>query len=409
MVVGSSPAGPEAFANAPAEAAPAPAPGTLEAGIDRLTTDILKATGGSPPEIGRFTGVGVARDSNYGAAVEAALSDALPRPGGGRATFSVTGNYALVTREPSDAPGGKSRRAFEVLVRVVTLATNRTENEFSVRTVEEFPVEIDDPPQVAAALGVTGEIARREPDGAPKPREELLEQIATLNEKPAADAAGTGTLALREGADGVTLTRVAPAAGSPYSVEVVAGPTLEALDPVPVFGRNGNAHVSLQTGDLCELRIYNSSAGLIAVDGSVDGLNTFHFSEAPPAPGQSSLPYLVEAAMDDAPGVGAIPGWFRRPTGPGNYFAFRVGAYGGGNAPGDLQPDPQAIGAFHLAFSTATRLEADGGARGDDARQAIEQGPARDVDLTFLPCVIDEPTAFVTIRYDRPKSSTQKK
>ncbi|MFH5806704.1 hypothetical protein [Alienimonas sp. DA493] len=349
-----------------------------------LARRVAEVAEGKPVRIGQFTPVGL--NANFGPGLEESLKTALEaakaRVVKDGAAYEVHGTYAFAkTRSPEFA----GRKVVKVDAEVVDL-------EFA-ETVTRIPLLIDADEEVAEVIGVTGTIAEPapKPDAAPADRDRRRNDLESLEEEP--------TAVVRNG------SRVLPDAESLFAVEVMAGPSLNQLSPRAAKVQDGQVFVDLDLGEVFQLRIHNDSEEEIAVKASLDGLNSFHFTDEIHRTADGKLTvgphYIYEPGQ-----TLDIPGWFLRMQGENNYQAFSVVEYGAGAASSQGRGASGRIGVIHVQFADVAppgkAQDLVPGGRGTKSLE-IGRGEGITADQQSVRREVLPPFAFVTIRYDRPR------
>src|SRR6056297_167371 len=334
-----------------------------------VAAKILQTTDGKPVQLGDFTPTNLQR-VNFGPGLRGRLQEALlrenPQAVASHAAFIVKGDYSFSkSRENADQP-----RDIKITARVI-------DGEFDEELVQ-IPVRIDDPVAIAEVLGITG---------AP-PAERNSPRLEQLFRRPSG--------ALRD------RTRLAAADAGQVEVEVYRQASRSSQTPC-VISRDvhGDAKISLQRDDVYFIRIHNLHPHEIAARVSIDGLSTFHFSDAS-ARDENHQPiynhYIVapQSAAD-------VQGWFIRVAGTGNTRQFRVSGYAD-SAAGRLGiPESNETGVIHVQISETETRTAKGGERGKSLGTAL--GQSITVRQTAVEREVLDPHEFVTIRYDRPNTN----
>jgi len=141
-------------------------------------------------------------------------------------------------------------------------------------------------------------------------------------------------------------TRLFATRSSPYAVEVLVDGQPRALR------LEGNlVLVDLKRGEQYEVRLINDSDFDAAAALSIDGLNSFTFSEVRqtvgPGAGQPSYGRWILAPRSQA----VIRGWHKRDTGPGNVDAFLITEYADSAAA--VVNQQSGVGTISVSFAAA--------------------------------------------------------
>ena len=190
-------------------------------------------------------------------------------------------------------------------------------------------------------------------------------------------------------------TLVSPSPGSAYAVEVRARPAADPAakwTPKPVQVPDGKPLVEIARGEAFDLRVLNSSPHEALVTLCLDGLDQFTFSENR-YPG-----WVMDGGTKAKPGELVISGWHKRFDAAKQehaYFSFLVADFGQG-AVSKFPAKPRgSVGLIALSFATAFP---EGTTRSGGE---VGLGPEGKVGGTVVKRVVDAPTEFLTIRYQR--------
>ena len=247
-------------------------------------------------------------------------------------------------------------------------------------------VEISSTTFVGEATGLTGYL---DGYGSQKDRHKQLDEYV---ENPSVFVAGT---------------KIRSNQNSPYAIEILSKRQSSA---VPTVARQpsvekGAAFIQLDLGEVYEVVLYNDSSKEVAVALSIDGVDSFYFSEDR-RPGGLEPYYHYWIVQPGA--AQRIPGWHTSVSGANNFQEFLVTAVGQGAAAQIGIKDHSKVGVIHAQFSEcwragsrpqgkgATRDFSDGLATGRGRNMNVPQQPKKDYEY-------DVPTDFITVRYHRPR------
>ena len=341
---------------------------SLDERLDQLAKKILETTQDKPVTLGVFSPTGL-QGTNFGPGLRGRLQTALVSIKRGcvskEAQFVVKGDYAFAkNRDDRDLP------------RDIKITTRIIDSQFDEELVQ-IPIRINDPASIAQVLGVTGAPG---PD-APTAKMESLQRESTgrLNGN----------------------TRISASPTSTVEIEILKGSRLDSMGPCPIEipqtgSGSGSGRVQLQKNDIYAIRVHNKSRTEIAAIISIDGLNTFHFSDRSERD-KSGKPlysnYIVEAQSSSD-----IVGWFIRLKGTDNTRQFKVSGYAD-SAAGTLGiPESADTGVIHVQIARTVNTTSK--SRGKGLGTAL--GNAVTVDQESLDRTVLPAHEFITIRYDRP-------
>jgi len=270
---------------------------SLDERLDQLAKKILETTQQKPVTLGVFSPTGL-QGTNFGPGLRGRLQTALvaAKKGSvsGESNFVVKGDYAFAkNRDARDLP------------RDIKITTRIIDSQFDEELVQ-IPIRINDSASIAQVLGVTGSPG----PAAPTEKMESLQR------------ASTGKL--------TSGTRISASPTSTVEIEILKGSGSGAMTPCPVEipssgSGSGSGRIQLQKEDVYAIRIHNKSPAEVAATISIDGLNTFHFSDRSERDkdGRPQYSNYIIAANSNTD----IVGWFVRLKGTDNTRQFKVSGY----------------------------------------------------------------------------------
>lgn len=197
-------------------------------------------------------------------------------------------------------------------------------------------------------------------------------------------------------------SKVSASPDSPYAVELlVKGNSEDQARPREVHRDKGQAYVDIQRYEIYEVKVYNNSPYEAAVSLTIDGLDSFTFSEdRDEKTGQPKYSNYIVSPYKWT----IIKGWHRTsdPKRDDNVLSFLVTEYGKGAA--SQQPSRGKIGVlsvtFAAAWSSAQEMPPD--ERGSrNAGNETGFGPPQKVGFAAVKRSIGVPRSIVSIRYTR--------
>jgi hypothetical protein len=265
--------------------------------------------------VGEFTGP-VGRNANAGPGIQKALIDALRALGvatDARADVTVKGEYIDVRPGP-----GKG-----VVLRLRAVVRSRRADE----KLAELEADVPKVEDIVKALSLTGPVARF--DSASRGGE-----VVRLIDAPKVHVAGT---------------RVQGTRRSPYAMEVRVRENATAKPKARTpWVDKGQAFVSIERGQLYEVRLYNRSRTDAAVSLTIDGLDAFTFSEVRADDGDTPrYKYFIIPPKKSV----RVVGWFRTNK---QSDAFEITSYAR-SAVGKMMADTAEIGTITACFHEAHR------------------------------------------------------
>jgi hypothetical protein len=172
--------------------------------------------------------------------------------------------------------------------------------------------------------------------------------------------------------------------------------------------RDGAVFVPISRGETYEVRLVNRSKFDAAAKVSIDGLNTFAFSDMrnPDGPRKGQPRYDTWIV---GPGQSAVvPGWHKRDKGPGNINKFRVTSYAESAAA--ILKQETDVGTIQAIFSAAWPAGQDPPAELNEPQikrrglpDATGIGPPASVALQPIKRDIGVVRASISIRYSIPR------
>ncbi len=245
-------------------------------------------------------------------------------------------------------------------------------------------ISVENVEDVVNLLGTTADLAATESTGESETRVDTLEQ----RDAKLGDAINTPSFSL------TGTTAVSASASSPYRVEIFlrdAG----TLTPVPVTDFSGFALVSLTKGQEYVITLHNASDIDVGVKLTIDGVNTFDFSE-------NEAFRKLGIWMVPAGQVGTVDGWHITNT---QSLAFLVTDIPD-SATAKLQRETTAIGTINASFFPAWTgddvpdVEIIGKARGDiGTGLGTKIGSAYETVTRHFGATL---LAAVSVRYEKP-------
>lgn len=324
--------------------------------------------------IGRFAPSGL-DEANAGDGISAGLAHALGNFVDPRSSLEVAGVYGFINDE-------KVAGARVIKIRAKIVNTQTLEE---LKAFLPLDAVIRANGDIARFLGVTGRVP---PENSYEKRNK---EIQKHRQEPSVHVHGEAN------------TLISSAKDSPYAVEIRVKP-LKDHDKHQAAARgasveNGQAFVSIDRGELYEVRLINSSDHETAITLSVDGIDVFTFSENRRADGRPKFThFIVPPAKDGKPGESIIRGWHRTvdKERTDNFLSFLVTEYGKGAASKFPTHSQGKVGVIHVSFALAFP---EGEARGAGSETGF--GPPVQVKQEVVKRVIDPPLDFVSVRYAR--------
>lgn len=191
---------------------------------------------------------------------------------------------------------------------------------------------------------------------------------------------------------------IAATSSSPYRVEIYAKRDGTYV-PIPAVDKGGLAFAELQEGDTFAVRLINHSDADVSVELTIDGLNSFRFSENPAFKRQGR--WLIQAGTG-----GKIKGWHK----DGSTFYEFVVVPEPESALAELGEPTSSVGTITASFfpswragqvppSIETKLASD-----DVTKRATGKGALIAENVDVIPAVFHGQTllASVSIRYENP-------
>jgi hypothetical protein len=277
--------------------------------------------------------------------------------------WSVAGNYRVLRGDNKVLQG--ARLQFELRHGKELVKEEHCDVDF---LDDEFRADTDGSKVLAPFLGLTGELS---PDANLKAR---LKQCQAMLDEPKAFVAGS---------------RIAPAAESPYALEVVVD---DAARPAEL--KQGRAYVELKKGERYAIRVHNQSEHPTAVTLTIDGLSLFAFSA-------KKYRHVVVPAKRS----GMIYGWFRTPE---LADSFEVTEYSK-SAAAQLLPGTPKLGCITATFAACWPKDAPplkeeryanlAVTRGD--KLATGRGPVVKTGFEEVELQVGAVRASISVRYTR--------
>jgi hypothetical protein len=307
-----------------------------------------------PPQLG----------ANPGPGLRQLLADELKalnvRVDNKKANLTVSGRF--VKLENPDRKG-------LILVRITAQVHDRND-----QLKGTFPVEIEDSADIAQLLGVTVSLPP-ETEGGKARHQELDQNI----EHPGIH---------------IRASKVSAKAGSPFSVEVLVKPSVNAK-AVERTARleDGRAFVDVRRKELYEIRVHNQSAHEVGVAITIDGLDVFAFSEVRnPKTNRPRYTHYIVAPKKQA----TIVGWHLRDKQPNNYSSFLVTEYGKGASARVVDRASGEQGVITVAFFPSYQ-----GAKPRTSNDETGFGPPVSVKVQPVQRFFGAMLEAVSIRYTR--------
>ena len=354
--------------------------------IRTAAEEVLKLAKNQPLSIGQVTPTGLP-DTNGGPAIGVLLRQELERqkPGIVRdkdAPFEVNGSYVFAPH-PDPAEAALGQKALRLIFRIVDTQSGE---ETPLRLSRFF---LQDNTSIARVLQSTG----------PLPMDPSKDQTAQRRERN--QAIQDQVKDPKAFIDPAHPTLVSSAEGSPYRVEILAGPIGDGkVRPTlarPARLEKGFAVIEVERGEVYEVRIHNSSPEEVAAKIFVDGIDVFQFSDDrdPKDPAKPKFSHFIVAGRTDSE---TIPGWHKCVVGPENFLSFLVTAYGQGASTKGVSAQG-AVGVVQVQFALCKLLHPDGRPRG--AGNETGFGPPREVKQQEVKREVGPPIDVVSIRYTR--------
>ena len=193
---------------------------------------------------------------------------------------------------------------------------------------------------------------------------------------------------------------VAATDSSPYRVEIYAKRG-QAYEPVPVSDKGGLAFAGLQEGDTFAVRLVNNSTTDVGVELTIDGLNSFRFSEN--VQFKRAGRWIIRAGTG-----GKINGWHKQ----GQTFYEFVVVPVPESALAELGEPTSSVGTITASFYPAWRAGQDPpaieqsllAAKGQSVSRAAGRGAEISSRVDVIPAIVHGQTllASVSIRYENP-------
>lgn len=216
----------------------------------------------------------------------------------------------------------------------------------------------------------------------------------TVSTSPNADAKGRSDAfkeALKKPGGEIDGTIVRAAAGQPYGIEIVTPSGADYAPRTPVKDSKGRLLVELKKSEIFAIQLHNSSPHEAAVKLTIDGINTFHFSQPDEKTKKKSEFWIVPAN-----GKAIVYGWHIDNT---KSEEFKVVDFPDSVASGlNIQPS-ETIGSITASFSAAWA---------DDNQKPKDEPPSRaagkgneiGVDTEQVARFIGQTRSTITVRYE---------
>lgn len=249
------------------------------------------------------------------------------------AEYTVNGNYTF-TQVQVDDPQQAGRKQDIMAVRVVSSVMDRSGDvlvDLASTESARFQASVTDESTVVTLAGVPVDLPPGEP---PTETQARIKEIVLDGQFAQAKIKNN--------------SQVFAGADSPYGMEIrVAGRPKPAI----LSGDLKLPQVDIGAGDRYEIVLYNNSAFDAAVELSVDGVNTFAFSEEKFESGEKQGRPKYERWVIPAGQSAIVRGWHRHNAGPRALSAFEVAPYPESAAA--LLGRQDGIGVVTAVFSAA--------------------------------------------------------
>ena len=341
----------------------------LKATASQIAETVKALAGGQPVRLGSMTAVGAVFDAGSGLpSLELELNTALAGDlDQKKANIEVRCEIRYAN---ADGIEGK-------VIKVKAVVENLDNN----KILREFEVPILYVADIGKMTGVQGNLA---PKGSSEDARKGIEQ--NLKNPPKVEVAA-GTL--------ISTVKTAS-----YQVEIrakkdgAAGPT----KPRPARVVDGLPFVTIEAGEVYEVRVLNRSKQEAAFTLAIDGIDQFAFTEnrtnGQPAFGHIILP----PAAGGVPGETTVYGWhkkFNEVESKHQYFEFLTTQFGKGNI---LNKPKAKVGMIELQFSHSFVADKEARTRGD---VETSNGKIGEVSGKVVQRFINPAEDFITIRYNR--------
>jgi hypothetical protein len=186
-------------------------------------------------------------------------------------------------------------------------------------------------------------------------------------------------------------TIIRSSAGQPYGIEIMTPVEADYVSRTPTKDSKGRILVGLKKSEVFAIQLHNTSDHEAAVKLTIDGINTFHFSQ-PDEKTQKKSEFWIVPANDKA----IVYGWHVNNT---KSLEFKVVDFPDSVAAElNIQPS-ETIGSITASFSAAWT---------DDANKPADEPPSRaagkgneiGVDIEQVTRFIGQARSIITVRYE---------
>jgi hypothetical protein len=365
---------------------------SFEKAIESMADDLVKFLKPSGLRL-RVDSFLAPNTTSNGAAVVKSLRDELRKRGVTEegATHSVAGKIKM---------GRRDEQVVVVLEAEIVDAANDTEQELKQRIVMDqtkalqlFGITVDasiatgGPPKSSSA---NPPIANAKPPAeTPLPPQKAADSIAASVTTPR--VAVVPQLSADSPEAGVVRQLIRAAPDSPYALEIERQSAPGKFEPcfirVEQVGTSGRqAFVELKPTDVFEIRLHNDGQSRVGCILTLDGVNTFAFSDVPA--------WRQLGKMVLSPGKSVVRGWHRNDALSHEFVITKIGS-GAASQLGVINN----VGAITAVFVQVSDQPFKDGPLVD----AVGVGKLKEAPYKTVPAYFGEPIAAITVRYRRPQ------